>query len=386
MNDDEICLSRDELYNLVWSEPMQQLARRFNISDVGLAKICKKMNVPRPERGYWRRKECGFAVRQIPLPPLKDPYKEKICLSKSKLTTGDSAEEAEPVHENIVFEKLPENRVTVNTTLRNPHPYVEKTMHLLKSRKPDEKGIIKIFMEEHLDVQVSLKNVHRALCIVDALLKAFEKRGYDIQLKRHDRTWVTSVTVLGENMEFGLIEHYRQKKRPPEPATKKRDPYFLYSYNQYDYYPSDMLELTIKSYVYGCRKSWSDGVKQRLENLLNSFMIGLVEGALKIEEERKRRELEEQKRQEIIRIRQERAKLIEEEKTRVRALEMEAANWVKSQQIRSYIEAARSVMNQSQGEIMPGSEAEKWLTWASQQADRLDPLTKSPPSILDEVV
>ncbi len=384
MNDDEICLTRDELYNLVWLEPVQQVAKRFNISDVGLAKICKKMNVPRPERGYWRRKECGFAVRQIPLPPLKNPYREKIYLSKSKPTSVDGAEEVEQLHENILFEKLPENRITVSTILRNPHPYVEKTMHQLKSRKPDEKGIIKVFVEEHLDVQVSQKSIHRAMCIMDALLKAFEKRGYGVQLKQHDRTWATSVTVLGEKLEFGLIEHYRQIKRPPEPATKKRDPYFLYSYNQYDYYPSGMLELTIKSYVYGCRKSWSDGVKQRLENLLNSFMIGLIKGALKIEEERKRRELEEQKRQELMRIRQERARLIEEEKSRVRALEMEAANWVKSQQIRSYIEAVRNIIIQNQGEIMPGSETEKWLTWANQQADRIDPLTKSPPSILDE--
>lgn len=384
MNDSEICLTRDELYNLVWSEPMQQLAKRFNISDVGLAKICKKMNVPRPERGYWRRKECGFAVRQIPLPPLKNPYREKIYLSKSKPTSVDGAEEAKRLHENILFEKLPENRITVSTILRNPHPYVEKTMRQLKSRKPDEKGIIKVFEEEHLDVQVSQKSVHRAMCIMDALLKAFEKRGYGVQLKQHDRTWATSVTVLGEKLEFGLIEHYRQIKRPPEPAKKKRDPYFLYSYNQYDYYPSDMLELTIKSYVHGCRKSWSDGVKQRLENLLNSFMIGLTEGALKIEEERKRRELEEQKRQEVMRIRQERARLIAEEKSRVRALEMEAANWLKSQQIRSYIEAVRNIVIQGQGEIMPGSETEKWLTWANQQADRIDPLTKSPPSVLDE--
>jgi hypothetical protein len=39
-----------------------------------------------------------------------------------------------------------------------------------------------------------------------------------------------------------------------------------------------------------------------------------------------------------------------------------------------------------EGQIAQGSEAEKWLTWASQQADRFDPLTKSPLSILDDVV
>jgi hypothetical protein len=127
-------------------------------------------------------------------------------------------------------------------------------------------------------------------------------------------------------------------------------------------------------------------VKQRLENLLNYFMIGLVEGALKIEEVRTTREREEQKRQEAIRIRQEKVRLIEEEKSRIQTLEMDAANWLKSQQIKSYVEAVRNLVIQNEGEIAQGSEIEKWLIWASQQADRFDPLTKSPLSILDDVV
>jgi hypothetical protein len=36
------------------------------------------------------------------------------------------------------------------------------------------------------------------------------------------------------------------------------------------------------------------------------------------------------------------------------------------------------------GTIDPDSEFAAWLEWAHQQADRLDPLAESPPSILDE--
>ncbi len=32
--------TRQALYELVWSEPMQHLAKKFSISDRGLAKIC----------------------------------------------------------------------------------------------------------------------------------------------------------------------------------------------------------------------------------------------------------------------------------------------------------------------------------------------------------
>lgn len=52
-------LTRQELYELVWSEPMRTLAKRYGISDVGLAKACRRHRIPRPHRGYWQQKEHG---------------------------------------------------------------------------------------------------------------------------------------------------------------------------------------------------------------------------------------------------------------------------------------------------------------------------------------
>ena len=44
-------ISRRDLYNRVWSTPMIKLARELDISDVGLAKACRRYNIPRPPRG-----------------------------------------------------------------------------------------------------------------------------------------------------------------------------------------------------------------------------------------------------------------------------------------------------------------------------------------------
>ena len=41
-------LGREELYELVWSEPMVRLAKRFALTDVALAKTCKRMGIPVP--------------------------------------------------------------------------------------------------------------------------------------------------------------------------------------------------------------------------------------------------------------------------------------------------------------------------------------------------
>ena len=57
-------LSREELYELVWSEPIQILAKRFGLSDVGLAKVCKRYQIPRPGRGYWAKQQSGYRVKK----------------------------------------------------------------------------------------------------------------------------------------------------------------------------------------------------------------------------------------------------------------------------------------------------------------------------------
>lgn len=63
--------NRDEIYRNIWSEPIQRVAKRYGLSDVGLAKVCRKLNIPRPGRGYWAKKAAGKTIpRQPALPEL----------------------------------------------------------------------------------------------------------------------------------------------------------------------------------------------------------------------------------------------------------------------------------------------------------------------------
>lgn len=38
-------VTREQLYEQVWEMPMSQLAKEYGLSDVGLAKICKKLDI-----------------------------------------------------------------------------------------------------------------------------------------------------------------------------------------------------------------------------------------------------------------------------------------------------------------------------------------------------
>ena len=66
-----ITLPRSQLYELVWSKPVTELAKEFGISDVALAKRCRAIRIPLPPRGYWARVAAGQKPRRPPLPPFR---------------------------------------------------------------------------------------------------------------------------------------------------------------------------------------------------------------------------------------------------------------------------------------------------------------------------
>lgn len=60
---------REALYELVWTAPVIEVAKRIGVSDVALAKLCRRAAIPLPARGYWARVESGQHIGTVPLPP-----------------------------------------------------------------------------------------------------------------------------------------------------------------------------------------------------------------------------------------------------------------------------------------------------------------------------
>jgi hypothetical protein len=46
-------VDQQTLRRLVWSMPTTKVAQMFNVSDVAIAKRCKKYGIAKPPRGYW---------------------------------------------------------------------------------------------------------------------------------------------------------------------------------------------------------------------------------------------------------------------------------------------------------------------------------------------
>jgi AcrR family transcriptional regulator len=77
-------LTRQELYDLVWSQPLKHLAQELGISGNALAKICDRMLVPHPGRGYWSTRRDRRRERRPPLPPAPDDCDEDILISSRR--------------------------------------------------------------------------------------------------------------------------------------------------------------------------------------------------------------------------------------------------------------------------------------------------------------
>ncbi len=375
-DEDPIILSRGQLYDEVWSEPMATLARKYGLSDVGLAKICRKLDVPVPWRGYWRQREVGQKVKRPALPKLPASATPGMREVRLRRTASGSAvaETSGPVAEQQRYEALEENRIVVQERLTNPHPLVAKSVAAFRHAKNDPKGYLQPKIRPCLAVLVTLDSADRAMCIYDALLKALDSRGYTAAITSGDQP-STVIRVGDEDVAVLLEEKVERVERKPSDTRPRQR--FSYG-SEFEWVPTGRLSLKIDhSYLDGIRRSWADARKQRVELCLNDFIIGLVAAAETLKAQRLAREERQREWREAEERRAEEARLREEEAARVRALESVLATWQKARVAREYATELRRSLEVS-GTLEPGSLLETWLRWVDAYADRIDPMLPTP--------
>ena len=75
---------RDDLYHLVWTSPVSEIAARLGVSDVALAKLCRRAAIPIPARGYWQRSEAGQPIGPTPLRQTPEGLPELLRIRGTK--------------------------------------------------------------------------------------------------------------------------------------------------------------------------------------------------------------------------------------------------------------------------------------------------------------
>lgn len=59
-------IPREQLHAEVWAEPLTKVATRHGTYLNILARICQRLNVPRPPQGYWARRAAGNDIKGPP--------------------------------------------------------------------------------------------------------------------------------------------------------------------------------------------------------------------------------------------------------------------------------------------------------------------------------
>lgn len=394
MVDDSIIYDRNVLYEEVWAEPMRDVAKRYGVSDVALAKTCRRLGVPVPGRGYWAKLKAGKADPRPPLPELERGQPKRIVGHRwsepSKPSPMAGLDAAVPIDVG--------GPVVVSDTLEDPHKLVALSARYLAKAHPKD-GLVSAPRRSCLDVRVAPESFDRALRIFDALLKAMEAAGLRVEIAlveeeepvrpsyygRVERepnppTRVTRMLCEEEWIEFCLTEKVRRVEGPPRTDIDKR--IYTWGTRAWVYEPTGELSLQLTNVEQlGVRTKWQDGKRQRLENCLGAFVAHLSTVALafklKREDDARRaieaREAAQHRHEEEMR-RLEEAERQRQEERREQQLKAEVARWRRAEDIRAYVMATLKSLGDGDAVIADGQSVRERMRWALDYADRIDPL------------
>ncbi|WP_437191551.1 hypothetical protein [Planctomicrobium sp. SH527] len=377
-------ITRQLLYQRVWSEPMRQLAREFGISDVGLAKVCRKHKIPCPPRGYWAKKSAGQTPHQVPLPDPEADQTIEIHRSDAGSTLSKDLEEE--------VARLEGNRISIELRdhLRGAHPLIEQAREQFQIAERTSEGILVLPQDAALELRVSKGQLRRALLLMDAVLRALEHQNHQVLPG-------PTVTLLGISVRFEIVEEMETLREEEDDVADGESYHFRHSHFRAKRVPSGRLAFKIadagRYWLQGCRQTWRDTPKRLLETCLEQVIAGLMIVAARIKQHEEETRRKEEAQREAVKRRQELAEqralkraAIQAERTRLDALLEEAKRWEQSRNLRKYIQAVREKVLLTGQDIQTDATLNDWIVWASTHADRLDPLTESPPSLLDEFV
>ena len=134
-------MKRSEFYEMIWREPMSTVAKRYGMSDVGLAKLCRRNRIPTPPRGYWAKREQG---QEPPIPALSNPKDDwDIPLMNPRVVARLDLQRTQ-IQQIIGEPQTTAQPVACVATLNEAHPLVSRAHEQLKGARLDTDGRIKV--------------------------------------------------------------------------------------------------------------------------------------------------------------------------------------------------------------------------------------------------
>jgi hypothetical protein len=360
---DKVTLTREELYNLVWSTPILTLSKKYNISDVGLRKICIRMNVPLPQAGHWQKLQFGKKIIKSPLPDNYKGEQQVSLILRNENTSQDI--DTRSIIQNLQYE-IEENlksKLIVPERLSNPDKLIIAVKDSFSKRRADDFlyiDTVKSWRDE-LDIRVARVNIGRCLRFLDTFIKAMRARGHDVQIKNGD----TCAIIDEENFKIQFRE--KMKKVITKDGT----------WDRMVYHPTGILAFQVNRFS---TKEWKDG-KVTIEEQLSRIIAHLELAAMEVKEWKNKIKIDEDLRKEKEKLKREYELMQENDLCKFKEMLGKASRWHKANNLRDYIKAVEEKEITNNDSI----ELREWLDWARKKADWYDPFIESKDILLNEV-
>ena len=347
----EVILTRNDLYNLVWSEPMLKLSKKYVISDVGLRKICISMNIPLPKAGHWMKLQSGKKVVKEKLTEIyngKSDVKLELREEGKEYFTHKNTE-VKQIQSEIKDKFKSELLNPEKLTSKDPLILAAKTSLAFKKKAYKFKGLIETGYDV-LDIKVSVENVSRSLRFMSTLINVVRLRGHNIIINSKG----TCLVIEGENIKVSCREKCK---------------IVVVKQGNWDYrelHGNGLLSFKTEGYH---SSEWIDG-KRQIEKIIPDIIAKLEISVKDLHLQQEKNKIY------FAKLEADRQKLrdIEESKERelrkFKLLLNEATRWEQIKKLRDYIDAVESgaVANNTMT-----ADLTDWLNWARKKANWYDP-------------
>jgi hypothetical protein len=373
-------LSRKELYELVWSEPLKILAPRFGISDVTLKKACGRAEVPTPGLGHWAKKAAGKSMSQVGLPERPPGMDDEVLIGAGHgyWHSGWSEEELlGPLPPPPEFEEHIERvrerigktvgKVTVPREVRIWNPAVERLLKEDEQRRERQRA--SSFPSSWDAPRFDTPFERRRLRVLNTLVLAAGMMNGKPSINDHE----------GRSIHLSFHQRHVAIQLDRLKRARRRG----YAANSTD---ADEARLSLSILQSPGSENigiaWQDDDQGKLETRITEIAVQIIltaelqyrEGSARSYEWRVQRkaELEEEERErkrQAERAERERQKRLEQ--ARIDRLLRDAAAFQQAGAIRNYVAAIR--LAQSRNADCPSEKLERWSQWALGEAERIDP-------------
>jgi len=352
--------TRKQLYDLVWSKPLSNLAKAYNISDNGLRKICKKHNIPLPKMGHWQKIQYGKKVEVVLLPKVDNEKEVQIALNERGVGEKEEHILSKIARVRKDIEKECASVLTVPEKLAKPHFLIREARDNFKLKKKySYNGYSQCINTdwEMISISVQKENVPRALRIMNTFIKIANKRGHDVEIKER----ATIIRVDGEEYNIRLRERHNRVVVSEIP------------WRSTELVPNGKFVFKLDNRPY---KEWQDG-KLGLEEQLSKIIAFIEIQSVEDKEQRERWRIarEEAERQREIERKQQAEREWEDKKVQI--LIGHASEWRKSKVLQEFIQAVEAKSTN------PTQNVKYWLKWAKEKQAQLDPLSSGSESLIE---